>query len=94
MKISDEWKSVLTWTAIITLIYTIASATVADLRAEIDQKADIVDMEEVKTDMKTALNGIQNVTYLLGYNTARMNILLSINGIPTDTTGVTMKVKK
>lgn len=94
MKISDEWKSVLTWTAIITLIYTIASATVANLRAEIDQKADIVDMEEVKTDMKTALNGIQNVTYLLGYNTARMNILLSINGIPTDTTGVTMKVKK
>lgn len=94
MKISDEWKSVLTWTAIITLIYTIASATVADLRAEIDQKADIVAMEEVKTDMKTALNGIQNVTYLLGYNTARMNILLSINGIPTDTTGVTMKVKK
>lgn len=94
MKISDEWKSVLTWTAIITLIYTIASATVANLRAEIDQKADIVAMEEVKTDMKTALNGIQNVTYLLGYNTARMNILLSINGIPTDTTGVTMKVKK
>lgn len=94
MKISDEWKSVLTWTAIITLIYTIASATVANLRAEIDQKADIVAMEEVKIDMKTALNGIQNVTYLLGYNTARMNILLSINGIPTDTTGVTMKVKK
>ena len=82
MKLSSELQSVITWVAIITLFYTIASATVGNIYAAIDKKADIVDVAEVSADTKNVLLSVQNMTYLIGYNTARLNLLLDANGIP------------
>lgn len=71
--ISPEWRSVITWLTAITLIYSIANATVQNIYAEIDKKADKEDIQTITTDLKEVKLGVHNITYLLGYVTAKVD---------------------